>query len=177
MDSNINLLSNKTQVAENGFPRILRWVAISLMTIVVVVSLLLFFLKVNSKIPTLKAEQARLTAQLTTQSTKTAKYLLLNDRLKNSAEIINNRPVLMDKLKVLKQDVPLDVQVQNFSISKKEFSLTVTSPSLEAMNTYLNRVEENTAKDPIFSFYSMQSLTFDEKNNRYSITSQGGFKK
>lgn len=170
MNTDINLLGGKESQQGNVFSTLIKRVAIFLLVIVVLLSVVFFILKSGSQLSNLQAEEGELITQLSKFNVKIAKYLFIDDRLKSSQTIVAKRPNFDKSITLLKKDIPVTISLDSLSLSQHEFSLTLSSVGISGMHEYLEKVQNELSKDPMVTSLTIDNVSYDNKNNRYSVT-------
>lgn len=177
MDENINLLGGKQPPKDQErFIPIVRNISIGLLGLVVCLTVLFFILKSQSSLPTLEAQQKQLISTLNTQNLKVGKFLFIKDRINVSKQISTSRFAVDVPLGTLKKSLMPGILLDRLTLDKQSFSLTIGSNSIGIMHNYLENFQLTTAKDPIFKRITLEGVTYDEKNNRYTVLIQGELK-
>lgn len=173
MNQDINLLGQKSGPVQSAFARIIRIIAISLLSIVVCITLLFFFLKAQSSLFDLQQEEGALISELNRLNVKSAKFLFIKDRLGTANTIMVGRPNLDEPFSLLKRDLAPELSVARLMLTQKEFSLTVESTSLAVMHAYVEKIEKETKSEKLLKTVKIDNVSFDQKNYKYSVTIAG----
>lgn len=171
MNEDINLVPGKRKIALEQKKLVLRLRLFSIILLVITVfsSVLLFFLKLQSPLPSLQREKNVLLTNLTLLSQKSAKLLLLKNRLNEVAIIEKKRQRLDELIGSVLEGVPQDVSLNSFSIDKKSVSITAASNSLSSINIFTDRLVDKAMKGKNFNKITLDGLSLDSKTNRYII--------
>lgn len=171
MNEDINLVPGKRKIAleQKKLVLRLRLFSIILLAVTVFSSVLLFLLKLQSPLPSLQREKNTLLTNLTLLSQKSAKLLLIKNRLNEVAIIEKKRQRLDELIGSTLEGVPQDVSFNSLSIDKKSISITSSSNSLSSINIFLNRLVDKVVKGKNFNKITLDGLSLDSKANRYII--------
>lgn len=171
MNENINLIPGKRKVVseQKSLVKRLRMLSIVLLITIVFSSIALFFLKLQSPLPSLQREKNTLLTNLSLLSQKTAKLLLVKNRLKETAIIEKKRQRLDETIGAVVENIPQDVLISSLNVGKKDVLITASSNSLSSMNIFLDRLVEKVLQKKVFSKITLDSLSLDSKGNRYII--------
>ena len=174
MSNEINLLKKESpgtthQISESKF-LLVRIFSVTLPFAVVVSLGIIFFLKSQSPVSRLESEQKSLSTQLSLLHTKTAKYMLINERLNFISAILDKRVDLEKLVSFILQDIPSDVSISTLTVSKDEASISLTSPSLLSINKVVEHFLSLAKEKKVLSSVVMNSLNFDTASNIYSIS-------
>lgn len=171
MNEDINLVPGKRKVVleQKILVKRLRTLSVVLLTSVAFFSISLFFLKLQSPLPSLKREENTLLASLSLLHQKTAKLLLMKNRLKETAVITKKRHRLDETIGAVVESVPQDVLLSSLNVGKKDVSITASSNSLSSVNIFLDRLVDKVLQKKVFSKITLDSLSLDSKGNRYII--------
>lgn len=171
MNEDINLVPGKRKIAleQKKLVARLRLFSIILLALTVFSSVLLFFLKLQSTLPSLQREKNMLLTNLTLLSQKSAKLLLMKNRLNEVAIIEKKRQRLDELIGSVLEGVPVGVSLGSLNIDKKTVLITASSSSLSSVNIFLDRLVDKVVKGKIFSKITLDGLSVDSKANRYII--------
>lgn len=161
MNKDINLLYSKKQQSINDLTvrvKIFRWLALGTLFLVGVVSIILFVLLIASPLPQLKSTEQSLTTSLTQSHEKLLKQTLLSGRLGDISLITTKRSHYGDDLEGLRNELPAGSEITAFSVEKKDMSITVTSQSLQDLETYFDKLKKLTLGKKILSRAYLTSL-------------------
>lgn len=175
MPAEINLLPQR----KIGFFSVERMLLISkvgaVASIILVVSLsILFFLL--SRDPTVvqqKADEQRTIAQLDLLQSKTAKYLIISDRLNKIKAIVRQRSTFDQSMQTLTDQVPSEVTIAGFLLDKKTFSISISAADLSLIGTTVSNFTHLMAQKKIIKSLTIQGLVTDEKNGKYVLSFSG----
>lgn len=176
MSQDINLLTKSGVIQQNNLSRIIRAIAISLLSIVAFLALLFFFLKSQSSLFDLQQEEGALITELNRLNVKSAKFLFIKDRLGSANTVIAGRPDLDTPFSLIKRDIGSGLSVTRLSLTQEEFALTIESFSVASLHEYVEKLEKEIKLEKLLKTIRIDNVSFDQKNNRYSLTVQGQFK-
>lgn len=175
MNQDINLLGRVSGPVQDKFARIIRIIAISLLSIVAALSILFFFLKAQSSLFDLQQEEGALVSELNRLNVKTAKFLFIKDRLGTANTLVLTRPNLDESFSLLKRDLLPGLSMTRLSLAQKEFSVTIESGSIASLHAYVDKFEKETKNEKLFKSVMIDNISFDQKNYKYSVTIAGQF--
>src|SRR5690348_625617 len=110
MNSGINLLGNKKQIPVSPAVkklRLIRGIAISILSLVAFCSMVLFLLIAFSPLPKLQKQEQDASQTMSQYHVDVAKLDLVNDRLGTTAEIINKRNNYDQVLAAVRSQMPI----------------------------------------------------------------------
>lgn len=139
MSNEINLLYSKKQQRLNAFAskaRVARLIAVGLLFLVAASSIVLFLLVIASPLPSLAQKQKSLEDTLKTSHDKIVNLTLASIRLSDIKSIFSKRSHYGDYLKALRDILPTGVEMTEFTVNKESIAITVSSSSLESLETY-----------------------------------------
>lgn len=171
MNEDINLVPGKRKIAleQKKIVVRLRLFSIILLVIIVFSSITLFLLKLQSPLPSLQREKNTLLTNLSLLSQKSAKLLLMKNRLKEIAIIEKKRQRLDELIGSVLEGVPADVSLSSLNIDKESVSITAASSSLSSINIFLDRLVDKVVKGKNFNKITLDSLSLDTKGSRYIL--------
>lgn len=171
MSEDINLVPGKRKIAleQKKIVVRLRLFSIILLAITAFSSAALFLLKLQSPLPSFQREKNMALTNLSLLSQKSAKLLLMKNRLKEITIIEKKRQHLDEIIGSVLEGVPADVSLNTFNIDIKSVSITASSDSLSSMNIFLDRLVDKVVKGKIFNKITLDSLSLDSKGSRYIL--------
>lgn len=170
MNKDINLLYSKKQQSFNQLTvrvKLMRWIALGFLFLVGALSIILFLLLIASPLPRLKSTEDSLTTSLKQLNDKLVKQTLLTSRLTDISLITAKRSQYGDDLQALRDQLPIGVEIINFSVEKKDASITLSSTSLQDLETYFDKLKALTQNKKIISRAYLMSL--EAKENQENI--------
>lgn len=175
MSNSINLLrgSKTKKFREEKYIRFLRVISILSLLLVGGVSAVLFFLHANIPVSVVEREEAsqkKTFGQLLDTATK---LLITQKRIKDITTIIDKRELLDTVLGDLVQTIPENTDITSLALDGKNFSLTVSSPSLSSLDTVITGLVAMTDEKKIFSKITLEGLSIDPKENNYVVSLSG----
>ena len=167
--NNINLVVAQNNTGGKGvyFARLIAGV---LLCIVVILSLILFFLKTHYSSDLLTQEQSVVVRDSAALQPKAAKLNLLEKRLFDIASIINARIPTDTLLHTFLDILPNDTSMDSISISKNSIALVVSSASLVSLNTYLNSLVTLSEQKHIINTLLLDNLSENQGEGKYSMS-------
>lgn len=175
MNKEINLIADKRQqvVAKERHVTIARFIAGGMSALVVISAIVLFILNQNSPLNDLNQQSRLITASLDLFRPKIASILLINERLRNISIIMQARSSFETQIDTILQQVPQDVTVTAFNITKKNLSLGFSSSSLSSLNTVLDNMTKLVTGKVLLKRIVINGITFDPKAGKYVVTIDG----
>jgi Tfp pilus assembly protein PilN len=171
MNNTINLL-----IPEKHNPelikriKILRVISLSFLFIVVLVAISVFFLVLSSPLPKLRKEESAAVQQLSLLRSKSGKLFLLRERLSRIDNIVNKRQDFNHMIGKIQTTLPADVTIEHLKMNDGLLSVTVNSPSLLPINTFIANMTTLKSEDTLFSSLTLSNLAYDEENPIYKVT-------
>ncbi|MBI2033242.1 MAG: hypothetical protein HYT10_02135 [Candidatus Levybacteria bacterium] len=169
--SDINLLPKNQGILvskEHGI-RVVRFIAFGILSFVVFFSLILFIIRIQSPLTSLKKQEASLLSTLTLSNTKMAKHLIIVDRLTTISTVLGKRPQLDTIVSAFLSKLPPNVTLISLQITLTKVQITGTSDSLLDINTFLNNLVLMVTKKEIIGRLVLQGLSFDAKKGTYNF--------
>lgn len=170
MSKNINLLHSKRTRSPEQNTRILWIVAAASLFIIVISSIAVFSLKLQSQLPYLQKNENDLLSRLSVFQTKIIKYVLFTDRLNNISNIVSNRFQFDTKIDGLIKIIPPDININNISMDKKRISMTISTSSLFAVEIFINNIKTMVDNKQLFSRANFGGITVNHKKGEYSFS-------
>lgn len=172
MVENINLLPQR-KLSAFSEERVLfasKIVAATLVVLVVVLSILFFLLSRDPAISALKKDQSQTLAQLNLLHDRTAKYLIVVDRVTKIKTVLQKRGKLDLELATILQQVPSDVVVTNLTLDTKVFTLAITASNLSRIGMVTDNFVALAKQKKVLKNLTIQGLITDEKAGTYVLT-------
>lgn len=172
MSTNINLLlpkdgeslKRKMKVRAFNIAAIISVFATGLMSIVV-------FLLIQAVSPvSVEREQEDVLRKLSQFQDRQAKLLIVNKKIEDISEILENRKDLRLVTGVLLSKVPSNLSIDSLEIDSKNVSITAQSASLFSIGELINNLTDMVRKKEILSSLTLNSLTFNEARKNYQLT-------
>lgn len=171
MNEDINLVpgKRKTEAAQKKLLAKLRLFSIILLAITAFFSVSLFLLKLQSPLPSLRKEENNLLTSLSLLSQKSAKILIMKNRLNEIVILEKKRKRLDETIGAVIEGAPSDLSLNSLNVDKKSVSVTASSNSLSSLNIFLDGLVDKAVKGKTFNKITLDSLSLDSKGNRYVI--------
>ncbi len=172
MSDNINLISQKTKGFEQQkkIVKRLHIVSIVCLSLVLLVSIILFTLKLGSNQTSLDKEKDSLSTDISRLSSKIVKLLFISDRLTGISDIISKRPIIEKIILSLTSEMSKDMTIDSLNIKDKEVSLSVASASLLTLGNFLDRIKTQAIDKKSFTKITLENLALQEKTGNYLLS-------
>lgn len=168
MNSDINLIKKESGVILAERIKPLRMFAITIASLVVLLSVTFFIITRQESLGSIKAEQNSLFQNISFLKDKAAKLNFLNDRVRNIESIIRVRKNYINTVSIILDGMPSDVLSTSLTLDKENILLTVYSSSLSSVNKFLNNTIEVTQEKHLLRDLIIESLT--AQNRQYLLT-------
>jgi hypothetical protein len=178
MSEGVNLLEpNKSTSVGNLIHhlQVMRIFTVSLLFIISVASVIIFILVSISPLPDLKKQEQSLEQTLLQSKSDIVKLSLANEQTNAVNQILTNRQSLDLPLTMIKNYLSSDITVNQIQADNKSITLTVESPSLQSLDTFLNGLIGYVQEKKVFSNVTLVDLTTDQTDNTYAVTVQMDF--
>ncbi|QQG40690.1 MAG: hypothetical protein HYV37_04000 [Candidatus Levyibacteriota bacterium] len=175
MNDKINLLkgSKAKRFRQEKILKIIRISSVVSLTLVVLTSLIFFFLKFRLGVESLKEKENAAISQITAVSKKAGKLLYAESRIKDISDILKKRSTFDGVITETVNVIPSNITVQSLNLDKKNLSMTITSSSLLSIDKLLNGFENLSENKKIFAKITLEGLTVDPKTGKYTISLTG----
>ncbi len=134
MNRGINLLPQEEKHGSSGknifYIRIAALVCLVLLALSAVI---LFILNLSSQLPSLQNQHTALVAEIAKYNKKRVSLAIINNRLKNTSDILQKRVELNSQLSMLLGKFPQDVAVVGASLNGKVIKIDTSSTSLKSL--------------------------------------------
>lgn len=175
MSTNINLLPQKnlSSFSQEKILSLSKVTAISSLIVTVSLAIVVFLLNRDQTLVALTAQQNTLLTQLNALHTKTAKDLIILDRLNRIKTIIKSRGNLDTTIQTLNTQLPSSLGVNNFSVNKKTFTFTISATSLGVLGQVVENFTTLVKKKDTIAQITIENVITDEKAGKYTMTMSG----
>lgn len=171
MSKDINLIAQRKRgvIKNKKITKFFRLSSAFFLFAIAFLSIVIFILKSTSPIGSLQKEEELAFSQISAQSQKVVKLLLLQGRLREISSILEKRPKFDETMSLITKEMPENVSVVSFAVDKKKLTGTFVSTSLSSLNTFIDGILNKQNKD-IFKRVMLDSLALDQKTGRYFLS-------
>lgn len=175
MLADINLLPQKSRrfISEERLLLGFKITAITLVILVASLSILFFLLSRDPSVSTVKNDESRTIAQLTLLQSKTAKYLIIVDRINKIKVLTKKRLSLDTSIATLLDTIPNGASVTSFSLDTGQLSMGISTRDLTAIGLFIDNLTGLISQKKILKTLTVQGLVSDEKNATFLLTVTG----
>lgn len=175
MSNDINLLSHQkrgrfSQEQVLAFSKV---AAIACSILTVTLAIVLFLLNRDPALAQLHAQEDTILAQLNLVHNKTAKNLIILDRVKRIAKINQTRTSLEKKIEVIQKQLPAGVLISSFTLDNKHLSITISSQSLSQVGGFIESLTKDAENNVLLKKLTLQGVVSDEKTGSYLLSITG----
>ena len=172
MSVSINLVNQKNpnQDKQEKVHKI-RGIAYSLLAITALIVLIIFSLEYRFSASYVKKQQAQLLAELDQYSDKSAKFYIISASLTEIESLLAQRNNYQKTTKEIFNVKPSDMLVSEYKYDESGVSLTVITPSLGSVDSFLNSLIDLTQKKVITGVV-LQNLSLVEGNYSMELLMQ-----
>lgn len=165
MSVNINLISSK----DNEDPRKkrlrkLKNFSFILLFLVGFMSVMVFLINYRFSVNYVRGQQGDLIKKISIYDDTARKIILLNLRLDDISTLLSNRPKYNKIAKEIAKGLNSTITVKEFKIEESGTSISISSPSLLALNEFLNNIlkmkESKLIKSVNFESLSIESSSY-----------------
>lgn len=174
MDKNINLVTGKSFDLEKQQKRIkiAKVVAIFSLTVVVLISLILFLITFFLPISSVKKTEQETLTNISLLHKKLVSFYLVKDRIDNIATTIDKRENYGIVSSAVLQKVPSQLSIETLSIDDKILTVVVTGTSLIPINQVIDDLVVMSNQKKLIKNLLIQSLSLSAQTGRYSLSLQ-----
>lgn len=173
--SSINLLPrhHKEKIQNERILKILRRLDTIFVIATIFMLLTLFALNIDTVTPEVRREQNATLSQLNLLHEKTAKILLAKERLGGVDKLLAKRSSLDTLIAQISLMVSDDMTIDEFSSDKTGVTIIVSSRSLLSLSDFIDTISDVTSKHQIFKSTTIDSLSADGIQNKYTLSLKG----
>lgn len=175
MSTEINLLPRKTR-AKFSQEQLLAYSKIgAIIACIITVSfaIVLFLLNRDPSLSQIQAQQQNILTQLTILHTKTAKDLIIVDRVKRITKILQSRKALEKDIDTIQSQLQTSLTVTSFALDDKHVLLTVSGQSLSPMGAFIESLTDDIQKKKFLKKITIQGIISDEKTGNFLLSISG----
>lgn len=147
--------------------------AISAVVLVISLSLLFFLLSRDPSVVQLKTQQSRVIAQLSLLHDKTAKYLIIVDRINKIKQLEKKRTNIGDNIDVLIREIPNGVTVTNLTMDKATLTVSLSASDVSLLGKALGNFIALVGDKKVLKTLTVEGIVSDEKGKAYILTLGG----
>ncbi|HSA84281.1 MAG TPA: hypothetical protein VLF20_05375 [Patescibacteria group bacterium] len=173
MNKGINLLGGerlRTVSASLRQIRVVRVIALSVLFGISGLSFILFLLIALSPLPILQEQEREAKRNISEYHTDMAQLALITDRLQASKQVLSTRSDYSAVLSQLLSIMPSEITVTGLVVQQKEFTLTVSSASLLALDTFFTNIVDMSKQEELFSKTLITKFLYNETTGSYIAT-------
>jgi hypothetical protein len=175
MSEGINLLEpNKNTKPADLLKKlqVMRIVTVGLLFIISVSSVILFILVTLSPLPALQRQESFLHQTLLSSKSDIVKLALVNTQTTAIQDLLTQRKMLDEPLSLIQNKLTSDMTVTELQADGNRIIISVESPNLQSIDTFLNGIVSYVQEKKTFSKVTMVDLTTDQVNNAYVVSVQ-----
>lgn len=161
MSNEINLLHAKKRSILSDLNtklKILRFGSLGLLTLVVLLSMALFFLVLASPLPSLKKEENELVSRLSANQEMIARHTLLTSRIRSIQVILNKRMNIRETIQMFRDVAPEDVTLISIEVEENIIRIHASSLSLESLQSYVTSLSTYITETKVLKFIKVNSI-------------------
>lgn len=141
MYDDINLvIKKKSNLPRKKQVEILKRISFVILFFVAFLSVIVFLLNLRFSVSSIKKQQKAAIQNLSTYDQTAIKIFLLNLRLNDISNILDNRIKYNESIGKVVYNAIGSMTVEEFSANKNKLSITILSPSLLDLNDFLNKI-------------------------------------
>lgn len=173
MNEGINLLDPDKKGSSTHFVhhiQKMRLFVLGLLFIVSVSSVILFTMVEISPLPQLRTQEQNLQQSLMQSQNDIVKLSIVNERMSSITSLLRTRPMLDQPLGLIEDKLSGDSTVTDIQSDDQTMTITVESPSLQSLDSFINGLVGYAQEKKGFSKVSLLDLTTDQVTNEYETT-------
>ena len=173
MNKGINLL-DANQQTKSGIElrkiRFMRLIAVVSLFLVSVASIILFMLVALSPLPQLQQQEQGLRDTLANSKQALAQHALVNERTDEITKILGSRISFDVPLTTIREKLPSNAKVSAIKADSSSIILTVSTPTLESLDSFLNEMIGLVKEKQVFSQIQLSDLATDDGRDNFTMT-------
>lgn len=177
MNKTINLLiPEKNDLVLLKRIQLLRLLSLSMLFIVIVSVVSVFFLILVSPLPSLRQQENAALEKLATLRTKSSRLFLVRERLAKIDKILAQRPTFEKSFARIEQEMPGGVVIDRIRTTETTFAITFSSSSLATITQFIANIQNMKAEDKLFNSLLLSQLSYSQDLQKYTVTVNSGGK-
>lgn len=172
MSNDINLVSGKSLDVDKQFKnlKILRYVALTSLLIVAIVSGVFFILTLFLPLNSVKKEQEQTLLGISALHKKLVNSAFISDRITNINGLIKKRKNYPYILEGVFKKIPDDLYIEEIEIFNKRFKLNITGKSLLSLNQYIDYLIKYSSNSVKIKNLEVEGLVYEPNLKQFTIT-------
>ena len=172
MNREINLLRSqkKSFLQKAAFLNRFRLVAFSMLGIVAVLSVIVFFLIITSVKTSLLQEKENANKRLAALDKKSLQVLLVKTNLKDIESFLGKKSSLDVIIQFISAYVPSSIKIDLLSIDKKSVTMNITGSSLPAFTEFFDKLITLGIQQKLFDRVIIDSFSVDPSTSMYMVS-------
>ena len=131
--------------------------------------MILFLLITLSPLPALKQKESTSLNALSKYHPDIAKTIILNERMSSITTLMSKRVATNSVIDSVQSKMPAGMSFVNLSIAHKTVQVTSESNSLSLIDTFVNKLVEDSGANKKFVKVTMNSIQYDDQRNRFIL--------
>ena len=175
MSTEINLLPQKTK-SRISQEQLLAYTKIGALVVCILTAsfaIMLFLLNRDTTLTQIQSQQQTVLAQLNLLHNKTAKNLIIADRVARIKKILSSRKALEKDIADIQEQLPGGISVNTFTLDDKKLSITVSGASLAPMGAFIESLTNDVQNKKIIQKFTIEGIISDEKTGDYLLSITG----
>lgn len=141
MSSNINLIDKvKTNETKDDKASKLKKISFFLLITIAFLAVAIFLINYKFSVSAVSRDQNNLISQLSVYENIVVKHFILEKRLDDISNILNNRSTYNIIISELTVDLPNNVTIDEFEIDESNLKILISADSLEDISDFLNKL-------------------------------------
>ncbi len=174
MSKNINLLpQRKNNFRQEKSLSLAKRIAVICLVITVAAVVVTFVLNLDTTFLSLKGEENYAKTNLTLLQEKTLRVYLLKQRLQDIKNIFAKRYTYESNIDQIKSQLPVPMNLDSVQISDQKITMTASSSSLNALDTFLNTIINMFHNKKLLKTLTISTISADKQTQQYTLTIEG----
>jgi Tfp pilus assembly protein PilN len=172
MSNDINLFQHTSSSITQNLSKEIRWIRIVALLFLFIVptgAVLLFLFIFFSPQTALQQQESEMLTKVSTLGKKVSAVSFINDRILNSKQFISKRSIYGKALGEITLQLPTEVVLNTLNIQNNNVSISVSSSSLTALQTYQTSLLTVPKSTQILQKIAFQTITFIPGSANYQM--------
>lgn len=175
MDTEINLLAQKKIrfFSEERLLLLTKTTAVVSVVLVLSLSILFFLLSRDPAMVAVQADANQTIAKLTLLQEKSAKYLLIVDRVNKIKSLQRTKNDLGNTISILTKQIPSQADITNLTLDQQTLSIAISASDLSILGKTIDNFTSLITSKSVLKSMTIQGLISDEKGGKYVLSITG----
>ncbi|HEX7041717.1 MAG TPA: hypothetical protein VF189_00565 [Patescibacteria group bacterium] len=172
MSVDINLLPQKSRskLSQEQLLTYSKIGAVISSIVTVTFAVVIFLLNRDPSLAQIQAQEQTILSQLTILHNKTAKNLIILDRVKRIEKIVQTRKTLDKDITSIQKQLPENADVTTFSLDGQHLIMTISAQSLFPLGNFVESMTKDITTKTLIKKVTIEGIISDEKTGNFLLS-------